>query len=123
MVASSLADDSSCLGSADSGRVGTVKKDDKSSLPFKVDYNGSENWYKEEHLLLAPIQLGDLVRIRSAGIEEAKSLQGDRLSLSLYHTYNEVTFHFGTSPNLPALKETMADGSTPWRRCSGRRAK
>ncbi len=52
-MASSSADSGKCLGSASSGRVGTVVEYDGSDLPFKVECNGSNNWYTQEQLVLA----------------------------------------------------------------------
>ena len=91
MAASSSAESGKCLGSADSGRVGTVVKDDSSSLPFKVECNGNDNWYTQEQLVLASavtdsvkaLQVGQRVQM-AIGDETAvwKDCPGSRLSFN-----------------------------------------
>ena len=73
MVASSSAHSGKCLGSAGSGRVGTVVKDVRDNdLPFLVECDGKENWYTQEQLVLAPVMVqviserGHPARLREA---------------------------------------------------------
>ena len=72
-MASSSADSDLCLGSASSGRVGTVVEYDGSDLPYKVQFNGDDCWYTQEQLVLASstapapeaaIKVGSRVRVR-----------------------------------------------------------
>ena len=52
VVASSSANSKECLGASGSGREGIVVEYDGSDLPFRVESNGTESWYTQEHLIL-----------------------------------------------------------------------
>ena len=52
--ATASADDRRCLGSASSGRVGVIDRDDHDSTPWHVVCNGKTGWYKEGQLELVP---------------------------------------------------------------------
>lgn len=52
--ATASADDRRCLGSASSGRIGVIDRDDHDSTPWHVVCNGESSWYKEGQLELVP---------------------------------------------------------------------
>ena len=82
------------------GDIGVVVKDDRSELPFKVEFKGSTHWYRRDHLKQACNQAGVPVG------------RGKREYSHLMCVLNNVAFPFFNKICVHVL------WSSPWQGCN-----